>query len=483
MTYTYLKTAALMLSASALLVLSGCDGTAGTASNSGIGEVPVVVPPVVPPVDGNVTPPPPAEPIQAKSGITVFSQTVPVEDSDDGVFPGQANHWDLNDDGSISDGYDDQFDGAMELSVNDASFPSDQTYSELTYFDPLFGSADGVKTVALSDDNDFSSLSGTYSVMLNRVSLAQISQDVDLSTASGTVTLSFEYDAYPDYYNISGRDYNLSVVVESGGNDTEVFNIANTSGSGTENIDISAYAGQNIKLSFVYSSDSWYALIDTISIQDQNNIEFVTNGDFEGNTLTGWTANEPQETQNVTFGSRVVSDANVTVTRSFYTKPNSLWARYADVYENNTSAPVDINVSYYTNLGSDDYGIIYDTPETANKAITTWDGDNSDRDIGFVFGNASHVEYTSDDGLGNGNGSDSMNIHYRNVNIPANSKITIVNFVIMNGKDTADTAGDIDAKATEIDIAAKAIVDGMAAGTEEYYRGMTSEQKNTIVNF
>ena len=34
-----------------------------------------------------------------------------------------------------------------------------------------------------------------------------------------------------------------------------------------------------------------------------------------------------------------------------------------------------------------------------------------------------------------------------NITIPANSKITIVNFVIMNGKDTADTAADIDAEA------------------------------------
>lgn len=481
MKYTYLKTAALMLSASALLALSGCDGTPGTASNNGIGEVPAVIPPVVvPPVDGNVTPPLPAEPIQVKPGITVFNQTVPVEDGDSAVFPEQANYWDLDIDGSIDDGSDDQFDGAMELSINDVDFPDDQAYSDLTYFDPLFGSADGVKTVALTDDNDFSSINGTYSVMLNKVSSAQISQDVDLSAASGSVALSFEYDASPDYDSIQGRDYNFSVIVESGGNSTEVFTMANTNGSGVENIDISAYAGQNIKLIFTYSSDSYYATIDDISIQDQTPTEFVTNGDFEGGTLTGWTANEPQETQNVTFGSRIVSD--VSVTRSFYTKPNSLWARYVDVYENNTSVPVDINVSYYTNLGSDDYGIIYDTPETANKAITTWDGDNGDRDIGFVFGNASQVEYTSDDGLGNGNGSDSIDVDY-NITIPANSKITIVNFVIMNGKDTADTAADIDAKATEIDVAAKAIVDGMAAGTEEYYRGMTSEQKNTIVNF
>ena len=45
----------------------------------------------------------------------------------------------------------------------------------------------------------------------------------------------------------------------------------------------------------------------------------------------------------------------------------------------------------------------------------------------------------------------------------------------MNGKDTADTATDINAKATEIDVAAKAIVDGMSAGTAEYFEGILKE--------
>ena len=54
-----------------------------------------------PPVDGNVTPPLPAEPIQVKPGITVFNETVPVEDGDSAVFPEQANYWDLDIDGSI----------------------------------------------------------------------------------------------------------------------------------------------------------------------------------------------------------------------------------------------------------------------------------------------------------------------------------------------------------------------------------------------
>ena len=79
--------------------------------------------------------------------------------------------------------------------------------------------------------------------------------------------------------------------------------------------------------------------------------------------------------------------------------------------------------------------------------------------------------------------TDSIDVYYNNITIPANGKVSIVNFIIMNGKDTADTAEDIDAKATEIDVAAKAIVDGMAAGTVEYYEGITVEQNSTIINF
>ena len=369
-----------------------------------------------------------------------------------------------------------------------AAFPSDQTYADLTYYAPIFGSADGAKTVALTDSDDFSPLTGSYSVLLNSSSLSQISQDIDLSTATGTVTLSFQYEANPDSDNIDGRDYYFSVSIEGNSGTIEVFNITNTSTDGveTENIDISAYAGQNVKLIFAYTSDTENpAYIDDISIMDGSSIEFVANGDFEGGTLASWTANEPQEAQNVTFGTRDVDGVNVT--RSFYTKPNSLWGRYVDVFENNTSTPMDINVSYHTNLGSDDCGIIYDTPDTANKAITTWDGDNSDRDIGLVFGNADVVDYTSDDGLcmedDGDNGDDSIDVYYNNITIPANGKVSIVNFIIMNGKDTADTAEDINAKATEIDVAAKAIVDGMAAGTVEYYEGITVEQNSTIINF
>lgn len=109
MTYIQVKTVALMFFASIFLMLNGCGGNGG--STSGTTPQPVVIPPV----DDNNTPPPPVEPIQVKPGITVFNQTVPVEDDDSAVFPGQANYWDLDTDGSIDDGYDDQFDGAIQM--------------------------------------------------------------------------------------------------------------------------------------------------------------------------------------------------------------------------------------------------------------------------------------------------------------------------------------------------------------------------------
>ena len=424
------------------------------------------------------------------SGITTFNQTVPAEDGDGEVFPGQANKWDIDSDGSLDDGWDDQFDGALEIDVNGNSFPYDQTYADLTYSTPLFGFDDGVKIAALADNtNGVRPLNGNYSLLLNQTSRSNIYQEIDLSSATAPLEFKFEYNAGAESYDIGGRDYYLSVIViDSNGtkNETKIIeNIWNDQDIVT--MDFSAYAGQNITLAFEFTSDGYYvAKIDDVSIKNAaGTVEYVQNGDFESGTLDHWVESEPVETQNMTMGTRTVG--GVDVTRSFYTKPNSLWGRWVDTYENNTASIMDINVTYDSNLGSDDCGIIYYTPNAGNKALTTWDGDNSDRDIGFVFGNASRVEFYSDDGLckdGDGdNGDDYIYFYYDNISIPANSKVSIVNFIVMNGKDTSDTATDINAKAIEIDETAKAIVDGMAAGTSEYFEGMTDEQKATILNF
>jgi hypothetical protein len=158
-----------------------------------------------------------------------------------------------------------------------------------------------------------------------------------------------------------------------------------------------------------------------------------------------------------------------------------MWARWVDVFENNTGSPIINTVTYSTNLGSDGYGIIYNTPNTANKALTTWDGDASDRDIGFVFGNATTVTFTSDDDLGNGNGDDNV-YHTFDITVPAGGRVAIVNFMIMNGTDTGSTAADVTDLATDIDAEAKLIVDNIWTDGQ-YLTGMTQEQIDAIVNF
>ncbi len=77
----------------------------------------------------------------------------------------------------------------------------------------------------------------------------------------------------------------------------------------------------------------------------------------------------------MTSGSRkFLADNTVRVARSFYTVPGKLWGRWADTFTNDNNTPVTLTVQYTTNLGSDDSGIIYITPGTGNKSLTSWDG-------------------------------------------------------------------------------------------------------------
>jgi len=307
-------------------------------------------------------------------------------------------------------------------------------------------------------------------------------QDIDLSNASGDIVLNALINIYNDSADISGRlnNFHYQILDENG----TLFKLGSTTGDGDFNIvdENITGAGQSIRLLFELNRDAGYAKVDAVSVKDigGSGTEYVANGDFETGDLTSWNVIEPSMSQNFTGGSRTLGDINVT--RSFYTKPDSLWGRWTDVYENITDTEVNTMISYESNLGNDDYGIIYYSPGTSNHALTSWDGDNSDRDLGFVFGATTTLDFESDDGLGNGNGSDQIDFDY-NVTIPANSKITIVNFILMSGIDTGDTATDIDARATEIDNEAKVIYDGIKARNPLHLRGMTQEQIDTIHNF
>lgn len=88
--------------------------------------------------------------------VTTFNQTIAVVDGDGSPFPGQANYWDISSNFSLSDGFNDQFDGALNLTVtttgiSSTGFPYDQTYGELTFYTPTVSTPDGLIVAAITN--------------------------------------------------------------------------------------------------------------------------------------------------------------------------------------------------------------------------------------------------------------------------------------------------------------------------------------------
>ena len=425
----------------------------------------------------------------AINGITTFNQTIAANDGESSAAPGQANYWDIDGDFAINDGNDDQFDGGLVLSIaitgsltGSLDFPFDQLESELSFSSPELGSSEGIITASVSDINP---VAGTYSAHLHGTHESRMQQTLDLTTALTPITLTWAGDSnfkagkmeeidIPSFYDVVIRDQNGAVV--------SVFRNENFSGItgifGTA--DLTAFQGQIVQLSFESRSQGNSIRVDSVSVTDGGVTEFITNGDFETGDLSSWTNNDLVTVQNITSGVRNLD--GIDVSRSFFTVPNKTWGRWVDTFTNTSNADVTVTVTYDTFLGSDGRGIIYATANTNNQGLTTWDGSisNRDRDIGFAFGAADSINFVSDDGLGNNNGSGTLNWSY-NVTIPAAGTVAIVNFVVMNGTDTADTAADITARATEIDIDVAAIINGYGSDGQ-YQDGMTQAQIDAVVN-
>jgi len=506
----------IMLVLAAALVISACGGGGG----GGGGPTPNPQPEGSTQITSPTVPP-----------IVAFTQSVPSQDHTgpyDEIFPGQANIWTLDQDFTLIDGFDMQFNYALWPTISSGgsstTFPSDQVYSELTYYTPTMGAAEGVKVAAVSDGATVlaslpsptavrSMITGT-AAFLNATSDSRLQQVLDLtSLPTGTQSYLKWHDAVSlDIDVFAGVNPTYSVVLRPLNGSpysapTQTLygpvSVSNTGGQPNYNhtANVTAYAGQKVILSFeVHGSNlpggQSYAIVDNVSIQDfSNNVRqgFVTNGDFE-NGLTGWTTNTPAEVQNVTSGPRA-NLQGLTVTRSFYTVPNKLWGRWVDVFSNPTGSAITRTVTYETSLGSGGYGIIYDpvsysttTTTPPPQALTSWDtsytnpafGDGT-RDIGLVFGRASSVNFISDDGTG-AVGSDLIEVSYV-ITVPAGGKVALVNFVLMDGTDTGhQTTLDITAKATEIDTEAKNILTKFWTDPQ-YLEGMTGEQIGIIMNF
>ncbi len=476
-----------------LAVVAGCSGGGG---GGGFVILPASPAPSTPVVATSVT----------GSYITAWAQTVPLQSGTTGtetpgVFPGQANKWDLGQDLALNDGGDGQFNYAEAFEVFTAAsgsntFPLDQTYGEIAFYGPLMGAAQGVITAAVSDGQDVivPKINGTYSAYLNATSDSKLSQSLVLTGATGSLTASWNDTVNlcdGGVFNISGYMPSYQVVVRNAGGGmlatlATVTGTAHVGGATAHSADLTAFAGQTVVLSFEQKSmqetlQDCYTVIDDVSVQDGATREYVANGTFEAGTLASWTANAPSESQNITSGSRSVSGLDVK--RSFYAVPNKLWGRWTDLYTNNTPSPITTTIHYQSDLGSSGYGIIYQPANTSGKALSAWDGGFQTRDVGFVFGNAASVDYLSDSGFGNGTGFSTIDVFYT-LTIPAGGKAAIVNFVIMDGTDTGSltTTVDASARATDIDTAAAAIVNNFWSDTQ-YRDGMTQEQLNAIKNF
>ncbi|WP_157730995.1 hypothetical protein [Variovorax sp. HW608] len=417
---------------------------------------------------------------------TVFMQSIVNEDGGNNAGPGQANYWDLSTDFSLNDGSHDQFDGALMLSVavggTSNTFPSDQTYAELTALGPDMGVADGLKLVSFSTDPAFV-VSGTTTAYLHAVPNARLQQTLNLGGAVGALTLSWSGNPGSTSDNFGDEPGFVQVVLrDTGGNLLTTLYRQDRSGiAGTwGNASLTAYAGQTVVLSFEQYCVSWGTSIDDVSVTDTaaTPVQFVVNGNFEAGS-TGWTVPAAKSAQNIRSGSRTLM--GLVVQRTFYSQPNLLWGRWTDTFTNPTAAAINAVASYDNNLGSDTAGIIYPTPGATQKSLTNWDGSGSDRDYGMIFGAADVVTYRSASALNTYDGSETPQFQF-NISVPPGATVTLMNFIVMTGTSTWMGAVDITAKATEVDTQAADIANNFRTNLV-YQRGLTQQQLDTLKNF
>lgn len=454
-----------------LLLLSGCGGSSSSSQ---------ATPTPSPTPSPSPSPTPPTVQLGvavAEKGLTDFLQWIPAEDGDGEQFPGSANIWDLYDDFSIDDGYDDQFDNALVLSVevggSGEDFPS-VSYADLTWYTPEV--TDLLDVAIIADSASGWALNDEYSAVIAPGLDNRLTQIVDLTGAAGTVIVSADTD-YNDSqgsYLYIDDSYARIVIRELNGDELEVLDLTSASSFTITNYD------RQVVVSIEFVSNGYgYLTIDDVSVTDDDTTEYIVDGDFESGNLDAWTASSAAVYQNVTTAAQTVN--GLTVTRSFYTAPGSLWGRWVDVFTNDTAAGITATIGYYSDLGSDQYGIIYATPGTDGAALTTWDGDASDRDVGFAFGSGATVEYTSATDLATDDGDDDIYFTYE-VTLAPGQSAAIANFIVMSGIDTGDTAADASATADVVDQALQGIVNDFWADVT-YRHGMTQAQIDALINF
>lgn len=452
----------------------------------------------------------------AVRGNVIVAQHVPLATGEQiGVFPGHANYWDLDADFSLRDGGDNQFRSALWLAIGTLAtspptadslygggeaytldmFPLDQNYDELQFLGPLAKKADGVLTaVAAAADANAGydpPLAGTCSAYLIGTSDSRLSQPITLPAVSGGATLTLGWSSaavtYGGYLGATSAGVSYQphwrVAIYAQNGDLLAWALPTTqSDLGDHTVDLTPYAGQRVTVSFELRSNGTYAVVDNVSVVDSRDpsANLLANGDFETCDLTGWTANDTGEATGI--GSGVRNVGGLDVKRFFYTVPGKKWARFTDVLSNSGATPVTQDVVHVTNLGSYTAGRTYETPSTGGKAITSWDTFWQTRDVGLAYGSDERF-YGSVTAIDSFDGKDGI-FFVRHVTIPADQKIVLVHFIVMDGTDTGRlaTTTDLTAKATEIDDELAQIVAGVRTDPQ-YLDGMTADQIAAIANW
>lgn len=429
---------------------------------------------------------PPGAPTRI-AGITAFAQNIPVEDSGWSSSLGRANFWDIQADFSLEDGSRDQFDGALRLLVNNQNFPWDQAYEELVFRAPLVTETEGFHPIVIDVGAFYSNPADQFSALLNATAGARLQQTIDLSTATGPLTFSIQGYFSPSSWwgnfqsnNLANSPY-FKVVLRSQDGTVLRTIFEPTSGLNSfHTIDFTPETMGQAVLSVEWRCDNRIYSVNSLndlSLRDSNGREILINGGFETGDMRGWTVSH-RDVQNMTSGKRSLS--GLKVSRSFYTQPNQLWGRWVDEFENPTATDIRATIKYGTNLGSDGGGIIYFTPGTGGQALTIWDGYRYRRDVGMVFGTANRVNYSSATGMNLWDGSDIIATDF-DVIVPANGRIAVANFILMNTRVTATSATSATATADQIDAAAQEIVNGFRTDPK-YQTGLTREQIDAIIN-